>query len=86
MNDAPKTDRRKTEQFREAARERARAQWASPETRARHGVLTRERMASPTVRDELAALRLAWKTARLEAKKIFVLEILSANKVSVPSP
>jgi hypothetical protein len=51
--DRTKKDGRKTEQFREAARYRALAQW-TPEAKARHSRLTREKMESAAVRERIS--------------------------------
>lgn len=53
MNDVT-TDRRKSEEFREAARRRAIAYWSDAETRKRHGDLTKAAMLRTDVRQRIS--------------------------------
>ncbi len=86
-----KIDGRKTEEYREAARARGRAQFASPAVRAAHGELTRKGMSDPAVREhirsgmaraaarELASLRKAWRRAPERVREQFLAEIAIAT-------
>lgn len=84
---AGKIDKRRTPEFAEKARARERARW-TPELRAEHGRLTREKMQAPGVKDriresmqrraaaELDALRLAWRAASKGARARFLADLV----------
>ncbi|MGO9685598.1 MAG: hypothetical protein ACLPTZ_24005 [Beijerinckiaceae bacterium] len=86
---AAKVDVRKTEAFREAARDRARAQW-TPQARAAHSELMR----SPEVRErsvagtklakeqatQLDALQTAWRRAHESMRLQFFAGIIRSNE------
>jgi hypothetical protein len=73
---------------REKARIRGLLQYATPESRAAHGELTRQRMNSPEVRQrvqealatthapQLVVLREAWRNASSDIRKKFLSEII----------
>jgi hypothetical protein len=95
-----KIDGRKTEAFREAARDRARRQWTF-EARATQSVLTREKLKSPSVRErisaatkegmvrrrerQLATLRETWRKADKRTRVKFLVEI-AAQGIGDPDP
>lgn len=95
MTDEAKVDRRKSPEFREAARARALAQW-TPEARAAQSALTRERMRSPAVRQrikqevvdrrerQLVMLRAAWKQADKQTRSDFLVEIATIIAEATP--
>jgi len=89
-----KIDGRRTEEYREAARLRGYAQFASPEARAAHGELTRQAMQAPGVRErivagmkgarkhalQLDALQESWRRASESVRLQFLAEITRSGR------